>query len=232
MSGRDAWLGQARALEALLASRSPKRFRVVVTGNRVRLVSVRSAPPGLEVRVSERILAQGERALEIVTGFVLDDPGGRQAMRDLIEELPPPSPSRRRAPRLRPNGRTHDLQALLEAESMRAFGETTSVGVTWGTRRRMSRTQRSIRLGSYTAEQNMIRIHPLLDQPAVPSWFVGFVLYHELLHHRLGMGEEPRARYRHPPAFRAAEKLHPRFSDSRAWERTVLPRLMRRGLPS
>ena len=28
----------------------------------------------------------------------------------------------------------------------------------------------------------MIRINPALDQPFVPSWFVRYVLYHEMLH--------------------------------------------------
>lgn len=223
--------GLAGELERRLALRAPEPSRVVVTQNRVRLVSVRRDRSGLEVRVSQRILDQGLDALDVVVGFVLDGPGGRAPMRALIDGLPAPAPAQRRQPRLRPRGRTHDLQALLQEESARAFGEATTVGVTWGLRRRMRRSQRSIRLGSYTAEQQTIRIHPLLDQPAVPAWFVGFVLYHELLHHRLGMGVEPGARYRHPPAFRRAERLHPRFQDAQDWEKSVLPRLMRRGLP-
>ena len=218
-------------LERRLALRCKDSVRLVVTNNRVRLVSVRRHRGGLEVRVSRRILKQGSDALDVVVGFVCDGPGGRAPMRDLIERLPPPEARSSRRLRLRPRGRTHDLQALLEVESRRAFGELTPVGVTWGQRRRMRRSQRSIRLGSYTAEQKMIRIHPLLDQPAVPAWFVGFVLYHEMLHHRLGMGVEPGARFRHPPAFREAERRHPRFEDSQNWESKVLPRLMRRGLP-
>jgi hypothetical protein len=212
-----------------LSSSTP--FRIVVTQNRVRLVSVRRCDGVLEVRVSQRLLDQGEEALDIIVGFVVNGASGRPAMRALIERLPAPLARSRRETRVTTQGRTHDLQALLEAECQRAFGETITVGVTWGLRRRMRRSQRSIRLGSYTAEQQMIRIHPLLDQPAVPAWFVGFVLYHELLHHQLGLGVEPGARFRHPPAFRNAERLHPHFEDSRAWERTVLPRLMQRGLP-
>jgi hypothetical protein len=214
-----------------MALRTGDPFRLVVTQNRVRLVSVRRSHGVLEVRVSRRILDQGAEALDIVVGFVLDGARGRPAMRALIERLPSPEVLPRREIRVRTQGRTHDLQALLEAEATRAFGELLPVGVTWGVRRRMRRSQRSIRLGSYTAEQQMIRIHPLLDQPAVPAWFVGFVLYHEMLHHHLGMGVEPGARFRHPPAFREAERLHPSFEESAVWERTVLPRLMRRGLP-
>ena len=214
-----------------MALRTRDRFRVVVTQNRVRLVSVRRDGGELEVRVSRRILDQGDEALDVVVGFVFDGASGRPPMRALIERLPAPEVRLKRELRVRTRGRTHDLQELLESEAMRAFGEVISVGVTWGLRRRMRRSQRSIRLGSYTAEQKMIRIHPLLDQPAVPAWFVGFVLYHEMLHHRLGLGVEPGARFRHPPAFREAERLHPQFEESRTWERTVLPRLMRRGLP-
>ena len=28
----------------------------------------------------------------------------------------------------------------------------------------------------------MIRIHPLLDAPFVPTWFLEYVVYHEMLH--------------------------------------------------
>jgi hypothetical protein len=218
-------------LQTRLAARSRSRISVVLTSNRVRLVSVRRDRGVAEVRVSRRVLERGEEAVDAVTSFVCDGARGRSLMRALIATLPPPE---RRAPkrrRLRTAGRTHDLRALLWAESMRAFGEPGDLAVTWGVRRRMRRTQRTIRLGSYAPEDAVIRIHPLLDQPAVPDWFVGFVLYHELLHHRLGIGVEPGAKTGHPPLFRQAEREHPRFEDAREWERQVLPRLMRRGLP-
>lgn len=231
MSSAPVSAAEVQELERRVAIRSQTPARIVVTRNRVRLVSVRRSDGVLEIRVSQRLLDQGDEALDIIVGFVVDGASGRRAMRALIERLPAPVARPRRETRVTTQGRTHDLKALLEAECERAFGETISVAVTWGARRRMRRSQRSIRLGSYTAEQQMIRIHPLLDQAAVPAWFVGFVLYHEVLHHQLGLGIEPGARFRHPPAFRQAERLHPRFEDSRVWERTVLPRLMRRGLP-
>jgi hypothetical protein len=218
-------------LETRLRARSRGRISVVLTSNQVRLVSVRHHRSVAEVRVSRRVLERGEEAIEAVTAFVCDGAKGRSAMRSLMATLPPPERRPPRRYRTRHAGRTHDLRALLSAESMRAFGEEGSTTVTWGVRRRMRRSQRTIRLGSYAPEERVIRIHPLLDQPAVPDWFVGFVLYHELLHHRLGAGVEPGAKTGHPPLFREAERQHPRFQDARAWEREVLPRLMRRGLP-
>lgn len=46
--------------------------------------------------------------------------------------------------------------------------------------------RRSIRLGSYNHHTTEIRIHPLLNAPNVPAFFIQSVIYHEYLHHVLG----------------------------------------------
>src|SRR3712207_8543596 len=41
----------------------------------------------------------------------------------------------------------------------------------------------TIKLGSYSAIERLIRIHPTLDAEWVPRYFVSYIVYHELLHH-------------------------------------------------
>ena len=60
----------------------------------------------------------------------------------------------------------------------------------------------SIRLGTYTHDQQLVRIHPALDQPEVPRFFVAFVVFHELLHHVVPAERRSGRIDYHPPAFR------------------------------
>ena len=46
--------------------------------------------------------------------------------------------------------------------------------------------RRSIRLGSYNHLTAEVRIHPMLNSPRVPAFFIQSVIHHEYLHHVLG----------------------------------------------
>ncbi len=81
---------------------------------------------------------------------------------------------------------THHHLASLAGEVHRSyFQKYPPLPVRWGqqiTRRR----RRTIRLGSYNHQTAEIRIHPILNSPEVPAFFVQSVIHHEYLHHVLG----------------------------------------------
>lgn len=215
-------------IAALLTRRLDGDVELVTTNNRVRLVSYRKHRAHVEVRISRRLMALGEQVVEPIVGFVCDAPEARQQLRGLYAQIPASTSRPRSRPAMVPRGLCHDLEVLLRRESLSAFGEPTSgVDITWGVARRLRRPQRSIRLGTYHFERHFIRIHPRLDHPEVPEWFVGFVIFHELLHHRLGTETRGGRRVLHSPAFREAEARHPRYRDAQAWERHELPKLLR-----
>ena len=62
----------------------------------------------------------------------------------------------------RPRGRHFHLGEILNRINRDYFDGGVMVSITWG-RRSARRPRRSIRLGSYRREQNLIRIHPALD---------------------------------------------------------------------
>ncbi len=204
------------------------RTEVVVTNNRVRLASVRRPARGwLELRVSRRLLdASGPDALEPLVGFAVGRRAARTALQRLVAAVPDEPSQAKRSAVLRPVGRHHHLVPILREEALAHLGAVPDVQVTWGPRRRVRRGQRTIRLGSYHQPTRVIRLHRLMDQPAVPRWMVGFVMFHELLHDVFGIDETGPRRVIHPPAFRAREAEHPRYDDAMRWERDVLPRLM------
>jgi hypothetical protein len=128
-------------------------------------------------------------------------------------------------------GRCHDLgelarelvQGELGSELERRGGMPR---ITWG-RVRRSRSRRALRLGSFEFAARVVRIHPVLDQPAVPRWFVRYVLFHEFLHAAL---DEPRGKGRrvlHGPQFRQREREYADYQRAREWEATHIDALIR-----
>jgi hypothetical protein len=83
----------------------------------------------------------------------------------------------------------------------------------------------------------VVRIHPVLDQPLVPEWFVRFILFHELLHAELDTSgasagfEAPPAtgarRRFHGPEFRRRERAYPDYRRALEWERRHVRALIR-----
>ncbi len=144
------------------------------------------------------------RAGQTIDAFIAEQRGRIQA-----------TPSRR--PRLRTQGRCFDLAAVMASENTRHFGERVDAQITWG--RRPTRPPRtSIRLGSYCADDHLIRIHPHLDRPVVPDYLVRFVVFHEMLHADLGIASGPTGRRRiHPREFREREAAHPDCQRALAW---------------
>lgn len=149
---------------------------------------------------------------------------------ETLAALPQPTP---RATSLRPVGEVHDLTALtaelLEGELAGEFeGTPEPPSLTWG-RRGRSRARSRLQLGSYQSGSHLIRIHPVLDQVAVPGWFVRYVLFHEHLHAIVpsetleGSGRTTH----HGPLFRRRERAYPDYPRALAWEKQHLGSLLR-----
>jgi hypothetical protein len=140
--------------------------------------------------------------------------------------------ARRRLRPLEARGRMHDLAELagelLERElrgDPRLASRPPEIG--WG-RRGARRVRSTLQLGTYDPLAHRIRIHPVLDQPRVPRFFVRAILFHELLH-----AAEPARRGRsgrwihHDAAFRRREAAFADHARTLAWERANLAALLR-----
>lgn len=130
---------------------------------------------------------------------------------------------------LEPRGAVHDLTAIFaDLERAELPGLLEGVGITWGRHGPLSPgRRRSIRLGTYSHDDHVIRIHPRLDQPWVPVFFVRFIVFHEMLHHvEPARVTEHRTEF-HTPEFRARERAYADYERAIAWERENLGRLLR-----
>lgn len=120
---------------------------------------------------------------------------------------------------------THHHLASLAAEVHRTyFFKYPPLPVRWG--QQISRKKRrSIRLGSYNHHTTEIRIHPILNAPGVPSFFIQSIIYHEYLHHVLGA--------HHNRRFHLHERQFRYHRESQEWiRRNLLLLLGRKSAPA
>src|SRR6516225_6667698 len=99
--------------------------------------------------------------------------------------------------------------------------------ITWGRRRRRPPKEYFV-FGTIQEEDKMIRIHPLLDAPFVPSWFLEYVVYHEMLHAVVPEEIDEYGRRRvHTREFYRRERQFHCYSRARRWEDENLDRFLR-----
>jgi hypothetical protein len=71
-------------------------------------------------------------------------------------------------------------------------------------------------------------VHPVLDQPSVPRWFVRYVLFHEVLHSALNEPcVSPRRARHHGPEFRRREAAYVDTARALQWQTNHLGQLLR-----
>jgi len=130
-------------------------------------------------------------------------------------------------------GERHDLLSVFGALNRKYFAGTVDAMITWGrvgrTRPNPSgvATRRTIKLGSYSAIERLIRVHPMLDRSWVPRYFVSYVVYHEMLHHVIPASSKGGRRVLHPPQFTERERVFRDYDRALSWERGHLHRLLR-----
>ena len=144
-------------------------------------------------------------------------PGVRRFVRSRRQEIRP-ALSARRTPRLRAEGRHHDLRPIYADVNARYFDSRHEMKLTWS-RRPARRRVRSMRLGTYCHETGVITVSRRLDRADVPRYFVAYVIYHELLHAELGVERTGSGRRRvHGPEFQRRERLFSDYDRARAFE--------------
>lgn len=129
----------------------------------------------------------------------------------------------------KPEGDYFDLRAIFDRVNARYFSRTPLTGytITWGRRRKLAPKEYFV-FGSIQEEDRIIRIHPRLDAPFVPVWFIEFVVYHEMLHSVVPdeLAENGRRKV-HTPEFYRRERQFYCFRRARKWEEENLARFLR-----
>lgn len=225
--GGPAW--DAPALEAALCRETRRDVQLTLTENRSVLLSFTRRAGGIRLRLHRMFLHAPLSVVGAIARGVRR--GGRataaEVRRFMNENLHLVRRGHKRLPPLHTQGRVYDLQLLFQRLNLTFFEGALRVPVTWGRGTGRAR-RRGLTFGSYDPVLRLIRIHPVLDSRDVPACFVESVLYHEMLHHKMGgVADRSGRTVYHTRAFREAEARYPRHEEALAWEKKSLPRLLR-----
>jgi predicted SprT family Zn-dependent metalloprotease len=210
-------------LERELVTLTGAQVQLTITDNSRTVMSM--APDrefgGVRVRLHRMFLDAGPDVVRAVAAWVKRPKSRLPAIDGYIRENR--HRMRRKARRtgaLRPAGAHFDLRRLFDEVNAAHFGGTVTAAITWGKRGNGARRrQRTIRFGSYTVQDNLVRLHPALDQAFVPEHFVRYIVFHEMLHAHLGIEESETGRRRiHTREFVRIERTYPDYAKARAWE--------------
>lgn len=222
--------GARQSLERRLSQAALKPVVLSITDNRRSMISFSSRGGALRARLHHMFLDAPHAVQDALIRYVAR--GDREAS-SLVGRYIELNGHRIRADRpfLRPlvtQGANHDLLSIYNGLNDKYFGGTVDALVTWGKAGRRPSPRRTIKLGSYSAIERLIRVHPALDKPWIPRYFVSYVVYHEMLHHVIPAPAYNGRRILHPAVFVRRERLFRDYERSLSWEKTHIHRLLRR----
>jgi hypothetical protein len=223
-----------RILERRLSARLKGKALVEIHDNTHTMVTFQKRGNLWRVRLHHMFLAASDEVLGALAAYIrTGDPVSSALLDQYIERnkvfIRRQSPAQlRKRLRIDPVGEHHDLEAIFRRLNRRYFrGQEVTAAITYGPAPRVRKPRKSIKMGSYSADSQVIRIHPALDQPSVPSYFVEWIVFHEMLHHIYkARRREDGKRCLHPPEFMEHERRFHDYKRAHAWERENLELLL------
>lgn len=206
------------ALRQTLEDRLGRPVSLKLTDNSTTVLSCALRDGVLAVRLHRMFLRSDSTVMDEIVSYLKKRKGAMPHFRSFLranrEDL-----KRKPAKRIsvRTQGRHHDLAELYGGINRTYFDNRVTAAITWGSRSPHSAVRKRT-VGSYSERSNTIRINPVLDRKNVPSYYVAFIVYHEMLHADMGIAMRGTRRSVHPREFRRREKLFQEYERAMAWE--------------
>jgi hypothetical protein len=225
----DAQDSLERRIRAHLAK---GRVSVTLTDNRYTMISVRrlSKEKRYEVRLHHMFADADPVITRALARYIADnDPDASHVLGDFIDQN---SGHVRGRARRQPTqviftaGEHHDLREIYDDLNARYFENKIDAAITWGQRTGRPRRRNSIKMGSYSVEDRLIRIHRSLDREFVPRFFIAWIVFHEMLHQVLDIRVKNGRREFHSKEFLADEAMYEHYDQAKGWERRHLDALL------
>jgi len=209
----------AQSLKRFLERKTKKNLSLVITDNSTSMLSVRKSGNILMMRLHRIFLSAGKEVLDEMAEFIKDTETRTPHIRKFINQnthLLKTKPLR--AVSIKTRGKYYDLLGIYDILNAEYFKGNISASITWGNGG-PKHWARKRTLGSYNAQNNMIRINPLLDNNRVPKYFLEFVVYHEMLHADIGVTGNGARRSVHSREFKKRETHFRQYHRAVAWEK-------------
>ncbi len=208
------------------------RVQVTLTDNRYTMISVRRIPKErrFEVRLHHMFADADPVITRALAHYIADnDPDASRVLGEFIDENSGHVRGRsRRTPAtvIFTAGEHHDLRDIFDDLNARYFDNKIEATITWGARCGRPRRRNSIKMGSYSVEDRLIRIHRSLDRTFVPGFFVSWIVFHEMLHQVHDIRVKNGRREFHSKEFFADEARFDHYDEAKSWERRHLDALL------
>lgn len=211
---------------------SKGRVSVTLTDNRYTMISVRRIPKEkrYEVRLHHMFADADPVITRALARYIADNDGeASRVLGDFIDENSGHVKGRARktpATVIFTAGEFHDLRQIYDELNALYFDNKIEASITWGARTGRPRRRNSIKMGSYSVEDRLIRIHRSLDREFVPKFFVAWIVFHEMLHQVHDIRVKNGRREFHSKEFLADEAQFEHYDEARAWERRNLDEIL------
>jgi hypothetical protein len=208
------------------------RVQVTLTDNRYTMISVRriAREKRYEIRLHHMFVDADSVIVRALAKYVADnDSDASRILGDFIDANSEHVRGRsRRAPAqlIFTAGEIYDLRTIFDELNARYFDNRIEAAITWGARCGTPRRRNSIKMGSYSVEDRLIRIHRSLDRAFVPRYFVAWIVFHEMLHQVHDIRVKNGRREFHSKEFLADEAGFELYDQAKIWERSHLDALL------
>ena len=211
---------------------SKGRVQVTLTDNRYTMISVRRIPKEkrYEVRLHHMFADADPVITRALARYIADnDADSSRVLGDFIDDNS--GHVKGRARRTPPTliltaGELYDLREIYDELNARYFENKIDAAITWGARTGKPKRRNSIKMGSYSVEDRLIRIHRSLDREFVPRFFVAWIVFHEMLHQVHDIRVKNGRREFHSKEFLSDESQYAHYDQARHWERQHLDALL------
>jgi len=217
--------------ETTLKSATELEWEIVWTRNRSTLISFRRdqeshclriheifrmAPAGLALIISEVIEGRLQPWPREIDAYI------QQHMHDL-QRMQPTTGHERTL--LQTAGRFHNIRQIFEEFNRDYFNNSVKSQLAWMLPK--SRRPRSLHLGNYTEQSDIIKIHPILDSREVPRYVIADTIFHEMTHAFLKTRTRNGRRITHGRDFWKKMEEYPQHAQAEAWLENNLGKLLR-----
>ncbi len=234
ISKQDLAAAEQQLARRIRAHLSPCILSIKLTDNRYTMISVRRDRQGQQphfkvrlhamfamadpsiTRALARYIAHNDREASSVLGEYIE--ANQHSVRARGRRIP--------SPRLVMHGKVHNLKEIYDDLNQRYFAGGIDARITWGPRMGKPRRRNSIKMGSYSVEDRLIRIHRSLDRAFVPRFFVEWIVFHEMLHQVHEIKVVNGRRQFHTKAFLRDEAKFEHYAKARQWEQEHLDALL------
>jgi hypothetical protein len=111
-----------------------------------------------------------------------------------------------------PLGQVYNLEQIYQQVNQEYFqGQLEKPGLVW------SKVLTYRTFGHYNVQSDTVTVSRSLDNPNVPHYVVDYIMYHELLHKKLGIKTSGKRRLAHTTEFRTYEKSFKKFQDAKTF---------------